>query len=382
MTAPVAHGSKRVLYLLRYFPTLTETFVYREIVALQARGWEVAVGTLGGRSDGRLQEDPPSVPVLRPPNGLGWPLLLAGRLPRQFNARSRQVLAWLRRDRTLKHALKASWLADRAAGWPQVHVHFAGEAAEWALAAWRLHGVPFSVTVHAVDLFKPRPALPEVLAEARQVFTISRYNQECLERDYGVQAELLRCGVPSWEGPRPAADRQPLVVAAVGRWIPKKGLDLLVQAVESLDREVELLLVADAPESVSSARVHRLGLLPSSAVRAVLGRAGLLALPCRQAPDGDMDGVPVVLMEALSAGLPVLTTPVSGIPELVDEQVGWLAPPDDLQGLQYALRQAADSPEQRLLRGSRGPARLRERGFTLDDQVNSLCESWRAERKA
>ncbi len=275
-----------------------------------------------------------------------------------------------------KDAIKALWLADRAVDFDRVHVHFAGEAAEWALAARRLHGVPYTLTVHAVDLFKPRPALPEVLAGAQQVFTISRYNQEMLADRHGVRARLLRCGVPPWAGPEVEADRQPLVVVAVGRWVPKKGLDLLVRAVDRLEGRVRLRLVSDAPDEFSSPHVDRLGLLPQAALRAELARAGLFALPCRRAEDGDQDGIPVVLMEALSAGLPVLTTPVSGIPELVDDEVGWLVPPEDEDGLVDALEQAAGAPEERARRGRGGPGRLRERGHTLDAQVEGLVATW------
>jgi colanic acid/amylovoran biosynthesis glycosyltransferase len=165
---------------------------------------------------------------------------------------------------------------------------------------------------------------------------------------------------------------------AVGRWVPKKGFDLLVRAVERLAGRVQLRLVSDAPPEIVSPHVAVPGLLPPAALRGELAGAGLLALPCRRAQDGDLDGVPVVLMEALAAGLPVLTTSVSGIPELVDEEVGWLVPPDDEDALVAALAEAAGTPLERALRGGRGPGRLRERGFTLASQVDGLAAAWGA----
>ena len=368
----------RVLYLLRYYPTLTETFVYREIAGLTARGVVVTVGTLGGRSDGAMQDELPPVAVLRPPTTPAYMPLLLQLAPVLATAAGREVLAWLRRQLRPKDALKALWLADRARNFHRVHVHFAGEAAAWALAARKLHGTPYTVTVHAVDLFKPSAVIAQLLEGAAEVFTISGYNQRLIQERYGTAARLIRCGVPPWPGPAAAPGAQPLVIVAVGRWVPKKGFDLLVRAVESVDRPVELRLVSDAPQSVASERVRCIGLLPPGELRRVLADAGLVALPCREAPDGDMDGVPVVLMEALSAGVPVLTTPVSGIPELVDPAVGWLVPPDDPDALVAALREIADSPDQRVQRGAAGPERLEGRGFTVARQVEGILEAWDA----
>jgi colanic acid/amylovoran biosynthesis glycosyltransferase len=371
-------ASLRLLYLLRYYPTLTETFVYREIDGLMARGHRVTVGSFGARADGALQDELPAAPLLRPPTAPAYLPLLAELAPVLGRASGRRQLAWLQARMRPKDALKALWLAHRARRFDRVHVHFAGEAALWALAAWRLHAVPYSVTVHAVDLFKPRPELGELLAEASAVFSISSYNQRLLEERYGVSARLLRCGVPPWPGPAPDPARQPLVVVAVGRWVPKKGLDLLVRAVERLEQPVQLLLVSDAPSTLASERVRCLGLLPPARLREVVARAGLLALPCRRAEDGDMDGIPVALMEALSAGLPVLSTPVSGIPELVDEEVGWLVPPDDLDALAGCLSEIASRPGLRARRGAAGPGRLEARGFSLDSQVEGLLRAWNA----
>jgi colanic acid/amylovoran biosynthesis glycosyltransferase len=366
----------RVLYLLRYYPTLTETFVYREIRGLQRRGVQVAVGSFGGRDDGVLQDELPTVPLHQPPTSPAYLPLLAQLASVLATRRGREVHTWLRARMRGKDALKALWLASRARGYDRVHVHFAGEAATWALAARRLWGTPYTVTVHAVDLFKPRPELGELLAEAEGVFAISAYNQRLLQERYGIRAALVRCGVPPWPGPAPRVQRQPLVVVAVGRWVPKKGFDLLVEAVEAARCPLELLLVSDAPEELASDRVRCLGLLAPGELREVLARASLLALPCRLAPDGDLDGIPVVLMEALSAGLPVLTTPVSGIPELVDEAVGWLVPPEDPASLKATLEAIADAPQERAARGTAGPKRLAERGFGLEDQVRGILEAW------
>jgi colanic acid/amylovoran biosynthesis glycosyltransferase len=140
--------------------------------------------------------------------------------------------------------------------------------------------------------------------------------------------------------------------------------------------EGELTLVTDRPVPAGPG-LRPLGLLGRRALRAELARANLLVLPCRVGPDGDQDGVPLVIMEALAAGRPVLTTPVSGIPELVDAEVGWLCDPSDPAALATGLKEAED-PHQRRIRGERGPERLRQRRFTLAAQVISLDREWRA----
>jgi glycosyltransferase involved in cell wall biosynthesis len=94
------------------------------------------------------------------------------------------------------------------------------------------------------------------------------------------------------------------------------------------------------------------------------------------APDGDMDGVPLVLMEAMATGRPVLTTPISGIPELVDEEVGWLTEPDNAAALALQLQEIVRAPDEIHSRGGAGPVRLRDRGFTLSAQVDGLQRAW------
>jgi glycosyltransferase involved in cell wall biosynthesis len=367
---------RRVLYLLRYHPTLTETFVYREIRALEARGWEIDVATLGGRPDGALQEILPRGRIRIPPRVPLYLPLLRDLLPFALDAGVWRALAWLRLHLPMKGALKALWIATRCREYPRVHVHFCGEAAEWACASRLAGGPPYTVCVHAVDLFKPRPSLLDVLRRAETVFTISRYNVDRLRERYGIEARLLRCGVELPPAPARRHSEGPLVVLAVGRWVPKKGLDTLIQAISLCEEQVRLVLVSDAPEGIENDRVHATGLLPPSRVAELLGRADLFALPCRCAPDGDMDGIPVAMMEALAHGVPVLGTSLGALPELLDEEVGWSVEPDDPRALAATLDAIARDPEERWKRGARGPERLRSRGFLLDVQAGGLLEAW------
>lgn len=374
----------KVLYLLRYYPTLTETFVNNEIAGVQAAGVSVAVASLGEREDARVQDELPSVPVYpvprNPLRGLFGPGSTGER--------------WLAERQRPRDAARLPELAELAAGFDHLHIHFAGEAAEFAHALHLDTGVPYSVTVHASDLFRPRPALDEVLAGASAVIAVSRHGAELLRARLNavgagaVPVHVVHCGPDRavWAPlPLPAG---PLRALFVGRPVAKKGLDLLLEAWAALDRpEARLDLVTELPDTLRlPPGVRPRGFLPPREVRAAMSEASLFALPCRRAPDGDLDGVPVALMEAMAMGRPVLTTPISGIPELVaddpddprvgDCAVGWLVRPEDPRALTEALRAAADHPALREARGGAGPDRLWERRFTLQDQVAGVLAAW------
>lgn len=336
-----------ILYVLRYFPTLTETFVHDEIRRLAAAGVDVELAAMDPRGDPHAAAPP--APLHVRPHRWSW-----------LRALPALAVEWLRRPARVSR--RVLWLTTIVRRARQVHVHFAGEAAVWAHDACARAGVPYTLTVHAVDLFKPHPRLGEILRDAAAIVTISEHNRRWLRETWGVEATIVRYGVDPGQLARgPAAD--PPVVLAVGRNVPKKGLDTLAEAARRLDRRAVVRFVSDAPPEPG---VDVVGLLPREGVRAQLAAASVFALPCRRAPDGDMDGIPVAMIEAMAAGLPVVTTPVSGIPELVDEDVGWLVPPDDVDALVTALRAALDDPEEALRRGRAARERVTARGYTAE----------------
>ena len=369
-----------VLYLLRYYPTLTETFVYREIAGLTARGLSVQIAAIGVRADGALQDELPEVPVIRPPRGLSMGAAISGAAQTLMRPEARHQWRWLRERFSPKVAARVMWLTREAQvrGATRIHAHFAGEAAEWACAIAKILGLPFSVTVHATDLFRPRPSLPTILSAARPVITIAEHHREYMLSTYGIGSRVVHCGVePARYGPSSyaVAAQAPLRVVCVARYAPKKGVVALVRAVEDLPVSVTLRLVSDAPASLASSRT-KVGLLPPSQIPGVLAEADVFALPCRVAEDGDRDGIPVALMEAMAAGLPVVTTAVSGIGELVDDTVGWLVPAGDGQALSDALLDAARRPEERARRGRLARARILSSDFTVAHQVAGLLAAW------
>ncbi|MES2643179.1 MAG: glycosyltransferase family 4 protein [Myxococcota bacterium] len=335
-----------ILYVLRYWPTLTETFVHDEIAAI-ARRAPVAIAAFDPRGDPFVAPAP--APVHARPHRWGW-LRAAPALLRE----------WLRAPAMLSP--RVLWLTTIVRRARRVHVHFAGEAAGWARVACRRAGVPYGVTVHAVDLWKPHPGLADVLRDADLVVTISEHNRAALRARYDIDAVVVRCGVDL--GVPRGVPSNPPVILAVGRWVPKKGLDTLAAAALLLGERARVRMLSDAPALPG---VDVRGLRPRADVGAELAAATIFALPCRRAPDGDQDGIPVALLEAMAAGLPVVTTAVSGLPEIADEAVGWIVPPDDSAALAAALLAALDDPAEATRRGAAGRARLAERGFVAAD---------------
>lgn len=358
--------------MVRYWPTRSETFVAREVAELARRGHEVVVAAIGSRPDGEGLPPLPGVAVWRPDRGVGD---LVARALGPATAGERWLAQHQRPKDVARCGRLASWAASH--GFDRVHAHFAGEAAEWARVVADHCGVPWSVTAHATDLFRPRPSLPELLRAARPVVTVCEHHRRWLRAEHGVEAALARCGVVPGEYPaaRPGPPDGPLRAISVARWVAKKGLDTLLEAVELVPEPVRLRLVADLPGGVGSPRTTS-GAVAPDGVPALLAAADVFALPCRVAPDGDRDGVPVALIEAMAAGLPVITTPVSGIPELVDDAVGWLVPPDDAEALARALREALD-PAERAARGAAGRARV-QGAWTVGHQVDALIGAWSA----
>lgn len=364
---------KRVLYISPQLPRLSETFVYREILGLRDRGWPVACASLRApeRNLGDPRADALADEVLvvyerggawlaralaelatHAPSALRT-LLLA--LADSFTARDVQGAARLKIPVQAFAALAlARRLRAQQTEW--IHAHFAHASATVAMYAASHLGIPFSMTGHAVDIFRDRALLAEKLRRASFVACISNWHRTFYqsisarpERDYPV----IRCGVDTQSfAPRSeTADPPPAVLLAVGRLVAKKGFDLLVDAMPAISRrhpDLKLWIAGDGPEkaalekkvAASPAResIQLLGRRSSPQVRELMSQASLFALPCKTAGDGDRDGIPVVLMEAMACGLPVICGDLPAIRELVEDgQTGLMVPPNNTDALAQAV---------------------------------------------
>ncbi|HEV7656462.1 MAG TPA: glycosyltransferase family 4 protein [Mycobacteriales bacterium] len=324
----------------------------------------------------------------------------------------------------LKEFLQAVDLADRldqAGDVRHLHAHFAHGTTTVTWLASMLTGLPFSFTGHAKDIYReslnPAGLLPRKMRAASFVVTCTGANKAHLQRleptadvhliyhglnaDFaallpaftGMRAEARRIEGDDDEEPEPARSGTGLKVVAVGRMVPKKGFDVLVEAVADLrDRGVDLELVIAGEDGPDAGRIRALvaercpelvrftGPLTQCELLELYRSANVFALACRVDGDGDRDGIPNVMVEAMAAGLPVVSTAVSGIPELVrDGENGLLVPPEDPAALAGALlKLAADAPlRDRLAAAGRATVAERFDGDVLARRMAGLFHGGR-----
>jgi glycosyltransferase involved in cell wall biosynthesis len=364
---PDKMSSAPVLYVLKRFPRLSETFVLRELLELEAQGERILVDALMPPEAGpahtglaRLRAAVrylPRHPRLRQPRVASAHLRIGLRSPLVWA----RLAARARRHGTWRRFVQAGLTADRAReeGARHLHAHFATAAAEVARDAAALARLPFTVTAHAKDIFHAEhaPQLVRRLDGVSAVVTVSEHNAEHLRGVLnGVPVHHIPNGVPP-ASPGPRAHDGPLLF--VGRLVPKKGVDVLIDACALLRAEFPELnleivgggrlaedLAARARRAGVADRTKFLGPQPPEAVDAAFRRCSLVALPSRIDEHGDRDGMPTVLVEALARGVPVVATDLVGIPELVRHgETGLLVPPDDPPALAAAIARLVRDPE-------------------------------------
>ena len=366
----------RVLYLVSLFPCWSETFIVREIHALMRQGVEVRIISLKPHSEPMVQPDAEILldRVIYPPASLAGSLKAA--LPKVLGhpLQSVRELAplvkslWRKPDELVKSVV--SWWrtltmidAVRAFDPQHLHAHWATYPSSAArILAGRI-GRPWSFTGHAHDIFVHDQDLAGKLNQADFSVTISGYNQKQLAarmipRNQSRLA-VIHCGVLPADLPYTAAGREAAYIVGVGRLDPIKGFIHLVEACRLLKERGTAFtcdIIGDGPlrdtlqQAIDvaglQAQVRLTGALPQQEVRTRINRATLFVLPSVLLADGNADGIPVALMEAMACGATAISTRVSGIPELIHhEENGLLVSPGDAAELADAMaRLLGDAP--------------------------------------
>lgn len=393
----------RVAYVMSRFPRLTETFIVREMDALRARGWDIQVYPL-------VVEHPRVVqPAARAwmPRVEHVPFMSRGVLaensrtwlahPQAYGALFGRAVAENRTSlKFLSRALalfpKAVYTARRMQeqGVEHIHAHFATHP---ALQAWLIHhltGIPYSVTVHAHDIFVRQEMLALKLRDAAFVVAVSEYNRERVARVAGpevrARTHVVHCGiVPSEYTVHACVPHERFEVVSVGALEPYKGFPYLVRACARL-REmgvpVHCRIIGGGPERshlqqlITDAGldgvVELLGPQPHDMIAHILPQVDCYVQPSVVTPAGKMEGLPVSVMEALACALPVVASDLSGIPELVRPgETGYLVPPADAESLAHTLRAVYENPAAAEALGQAGRAKVLAE-FDLQSNVSQL----------
>ena len=347
--------SPSIAYLNQVFPDLTQTFVYREVLALRAR--EIPVRTFSVWRPDPANLSAETIPLrdetyyIFP---LSWFSMIIAHL-KYITGRTLRYLGTLvfmltrpgeplrNRWRSLMHfvyGIVAIREMERLKI-EHIHVHFAWSASSIALITQRLLGIPFSISLHSKEIFSDRLLLADKVHDSKFIVTISEYNQKFLnklfpEDDLDDKIHIVHCGLDPDifnASPKPLRNGVEFAILGVAQLVPRKGLHVLIEACRHLafrgipfrcnivgegeERSHLETLIEQynlGEQVVMSGRIHQ------EELRQLLSHADAFALPCIRDRSGDQDGIPVVLMEAMAMELAVVSTRISGIPELIEHE--------------------------------------------------------------
>lgn len=407
----------KVAYIMSRFPKLTETFILYEMLAMENQGIQVEVFPLLREKTEVMHPEARrfveaahyqpfiSLPIIRANFHFLW------NKPRTYLA-------------TLWDLLRANWGSFnfftgvigifpkvvlfarqmQAAGVNHVHAHFASHPAAAGFIIHRLVGIPYSFTAHGSDLHRDRHMLREKVAEADFVAAISDYNRELIlsecQGEHADKVRVVHCGVDtqvfqarSHKTPFEKGEN-PFMILCVGTLHEVKGQPYLIEACRLLQERghsFECHFVGDGPDHESlkelvqkaglSGKVRFHGRLTRDQIARLLLDADVLTAPSVPTRDGRREGIPVVLMEAMGSGVPVIASNLSGIPELVNNELtGLLTPPRDANSLADALERYLRDPDLRSRLGNAGRVKVVEE-FDLNKNAAKLAEHFQKDRQ-
>ena len=363
-----------VAYILRKFPVLSETFILNEILNLEARGIRVHIFSLERPNDPRFHEDLPklkaNIQYLPRPEKIQTLWSHQVRSAKRFGKSYYRALWYaLRRvsPALLWRVFQGAYVANHARRLKVTHLHshFANRPTSVAFFAAMIMNIPYSFTAHAADIFRTRMdqnALAQKIRFAKFVVTVSEFNKKFLsELAAGCPEKIIRIynGIDLQRFvPNGILAQKPFTILCVSRLVEKKGIAVLIEACKMLrDRKVEFqcwLVGGGELEGQLRAQIKASGLescvklLGPHSQFEVLTRyhgAHLYALPCVVSSDGNRDGLPVSIVEALACGLPVVSTPMTGIPEVIrNGENGLLVPVGDADALSKAVESVIRDP--------------------------------------
>jgi colanic acid/amylovoran biosynthesis glycosyltransferase len=384
-------------YLFERFPSFGQTFCYREVAELYRQGITPPIFSIrnpkdepGQDWDARIVKQ---VHYLPEEKELLDEVQRASKKERLTPAIIAALDEWGRRTDFLRlYQAVYVGLHLQEAGIGHVHAHFAGMAARTAFWIAKFFPITFSFTAHANDIFAPRNfeiGLDKLVSAARVIITETDYSEKFLQERFPERADRVHRiynGLNLAEFGRANFSSDPPLIVAIGRLIPKKGFANLIRACARRvehgtsfrceifgEGPLENQLRAQIEESGLKELVQLPGAKPQHELRGRLAGASVFVLPSVPEAQGGMDNLPTVIMEAMATGLPVISTTIGGIPEMVvDNETGFLVEPHDIVALAGAIEKVTNdrSLGQRL--GRAGYERA-QRLFSIEKNARELC---------
>lgn len=395
-----------LVYIIGTYPGLTTTFIDREIRALRSKGVHVRVLSVrkphtGLSSDQKQLQGITS--YLLPPS---WGQFIVGHLrfilknPAIYFRTLFELLMshhpdLIARLKTILHFAEGVYAAERIRKetCDHIHAHFVDRASSIALVAGRLLNVPYSVTAHANDIYVKPVLLDVKLSRASFVSTCTDYNHQYLQQKFNLNSKL-HCFYHGLEletyQPEARISSEISVITAVGQLKEKKGFSYLLEACRLLKNkgyDFHCQIIGEGPlRSALESQIRNLslesivtlcGALPHEHVIGELKSSTMFVLPCITGSDGDRDGIPNAILEAMAMQLPVVSTAHSGIPEVVSDGVnGFLVPAADSISLAEKMSELLDRPTLRRQMGERGRRIVIER-FDSERNADRLLRQMR-----
>ena len=387
----------RFAYLFERFPSFGQTFCYREVAELDRQDITAPIFSIRNPKDEppqdwdnriveRVQYLPEEKELLENVRGAAKKRKVGTDIVAALDEWGRRT-DFLRLYQAIYVGLRM-----REMGIYHVHAHFAGMAARTAFWINRFFSISFSFTAHANDIFSPRRfeiGLDKLVDTARAIVTETDYAARFLRERFSHRADRVHRiynGLDLAEFGRADFSSTPPLIIAVGRLISKKGFADLIRACGLLaerGKSFRCEIIGEGPlENELRRQIEELGLQnyvalsgakPQTQLRRLLAAANVFVLPSVIDPDGGMDNLPTVIMEAMATGLPVVSTNIGGIPEMiVENETGFLVQSGDASGMAYAIERAISDRCLAERLGHSGYERARTL-FSIENNVRDLC---------
>jgi glycosyltransferase involved in cell wall biosynthesis len=399
---------KKIAYLSQEIPSLSATFVYGEILELKAHNINIIPISIKYPNLFELELDPVIKTLLAETSFIykrPWIKVIQDNLILFFRNPSRYfaTLEMMLQDvlslgvfnpislkliyQFLQSSPVAKILLDQQC--EHLHIHLAHVPAQVGMYAAAIAQIPFSFTAHANDLFERCYLIEQKTERAKFVATISEYNYNFLKTKVNEidKVKVIHCGIDlnAYQFVEKKSFSETVVIKSLGRLVEKKGMDTLILAAKELrKRDINFIIELGGSGQLNSALIELVnqyslesqiifaGAIPHHQVSAWLQTADLFVLACKQDCNGDQDGIPVVLMEAMALGIPVISTTISGIPELIQDGVsGFLAIPDDPLSLADEICKALN-PQNDILKISQVARSMIVESFNIKNTTKQL----------